>query len=573
MPEDKRKGWDLSDILTHQWSTEARHAKELPEAEIEVNKQFPVPTGGSLRRLLDYQANPARNRALDEASRNLWRKISDEQTDAVNRIKEQESPTRPEGYAGMSDIERMKTRESRNIADIGGTISDEFGTRPFYYKASGIPTTGYEKTTEWKPGLGPHPGAGLIGLPIEKEYPTTADRTAFEDEMLGVGRFKRAMLAPEDERADILAKLAASKRWDPTKAADVEVYRGGIQTAGAEPSYSPGTEVAKPGFISAIRNAQPSSYSTSQPYTPDLRDMTTLEKARAGDLSAMLEMYYSPPSGATRASERKDKQAFMQMLATERDAKAREEATRIGAGAEIEATKLRTPQEKSLIGPISPGDFTPESIARFNQTGNYGDLRKITPGKQIERTIDLGDKQRVIYTDGTQEDIPKGLTPGASIGDVKADSRFAMNLRKEFNALQLVKDYRDVSTKYSIMQEAFRESQNTNNYVAIDQALITLYNKMTDPLGVVRESEYLRTSQDMAIMDKLKSAMIRVGKGGRLEPDTRQAIMIMANKFKNVYESKYNEIAKEYQGYANSAGISPDNVVKLKSRFTIKEIP
>ena len=186
--------------------------------------------------------------------------------------------------------------------------------------------------------------------------------------------------------------------------------------------------------------------------------------------------------------------------------------------------------------------------------------------KNIERTIDLGDKQRIIYADGTQEDIKKGVSPNTqvriNVGDQKSDARFSMGLRKEFNAIGPVKDYRDINTKYTIMQEAFKESKTTKQFVAVDQALITLYNKMTDPQSVVRESEYVRTPEDMAIKDRAEAAIIRLQKGGRLESDSRQAIMTMATKFKEAYERKYNEIANEYRGYANSAGISPDDVVK-----------
>jgi len=152
-------------------------------------------------------------------------------------------------------------------------------------------------------------------------------------------------------------------------------------------------------------------------------------------------------------------------------------------------------------------------------------------------------------------------------GETMANAKLAMQLRKEINGLQPVKDYRDVTTKFNIMLKAFEESKRTKNYVAVDQALITLYNKMTDPQSVVRESEYVRTPEDMAIMDRIESAVIRLKKGGRLEEDTRKAIMTMANKFKEVYEFKYNEIVNEYRGYAASAGINPDDIMKtIKSQ-------
>ena len=143
----------------------------------------------------------------------------------------------------------------------------------------------------------------------------------------------------------------------------------------------------------------------------------------------------------------------------------------------------------------------------------------------------------------------------------KSDSRMAMSLRKEMNALQPVKDYREITTKFDVMEKAFEESKKTNNFVAVDQALITIYNKMTDPQSVVRESEYVRTPQDMAWLNRAKAGIARVSKGGRLEPETRQAIMTMAAKFRDVYDGKYQAIANEYAGYAKQAGIDPETVV------------
>lgn len=155
----------------------------------------------------------------------------------------------------------------------------------------------------------------------------------------------------------------------------------------------------------------------------------------------------------------------------------------------------------------------------------------------------------------------------------KSDARMAMSLRKEFNGLQPVKDYHEISTKFNVMDKAFDESKKTKNFVAVDQALITIYNKMTDPQSVVRESEYVRTPEDMAVLSRVKAGVARVAKGGRLEPDTRQALMTMAGKFRDVYNDKYNQIAGQYEGYASQSGLDPSQVIPKRQTTIAPSMP
>lgn len=148
---------------------------------------------------------------------------------------------------------------------------------------------------------------------------------------------------------------------------------------------------------------------------------------------------------------------------------------------------------------------------------------------------------------------------------IASNRHVSTGLRKEFNSLGPVKEYREVENKFNVMDKAYEESKKSGNFVAIDQALITLYNKMTDPNSVVRESEYVRTPQDMAVMDRIKAGMSRLGKGGRLEPDTRKALMDMATRFRQVYSGKFNDLAQEWREYAIGYGVDPNLVVSSKT--------
>lgn len=154
---------------------------------------------------------------------------------------------------------------------------------------------------------------------------------------------------------------------------------------------------------------------------------------------------------------------------------------------------------------------------------------------------------------------------------IASQRHVSTGLRKEFNSLGPVKEYREIENKFNVMDKAYEESKKSGNFVAIDQALITLYNKMTDPNSVVRESEYVRTPQDMAAMNRVKAAVARVAKGGRLEPDTRQALMTMATKFREVYSGKFSDLAQEWREYAIGYGVDPNLVINEKIVTKVKE--
>jgi len=150
--------------------------------------------------------------------------------------------------------------------------------------------------------------------------------------------------------------------------------------------------------------------------------------------------------------------------------------------------------------------------------------------------------------------------------------KLGANLRKEFNNLQPVKDYRDIETRFNIMGKAIKESEITKNFVAVDQALITIFNKMTDPQSVVRESEYIRTPQDLALWNKIKGKVSKMAAGGAgLTPDDRNALYIMAKQFQIAYESKFKELRNEYRGYAVDYGLDPETVIKSKTEVVKKK--
>lgn len=190
--------------------------------------------------------------------------------------------------------------------------------------------------------------------------------------------------------------------------------------------------------------------------------------------------------------------------------------------------------------------------------------------KKVERTVDLGNKVEYIYTDGTREMKPKGKLPGDEGKEARTIGKDAAGLRKEFNALKEVKDFKDVQSKIQVMEKALSKSQKGGSMVAVDQALITLFNKMTDPQSVVRESEYVRTPQNMALLNQIQGKIEKIRKGGAgLTDEERNALVSMGREFMGVYQNLYNQSAEEYRGYASQSKIDPDMVISKQKKDSL----
>lgn len=135
----------------------------------------------------------------------------------------------------------------------------------------------------------------------------------------------------------------------------------------------------------------------------------------------------------------------------------------------------------------------------------------------------------------------------------------AGDLRKEFTQRPETKYYKEIRTRFSTLEKALEASRTSDNKVAIDQAIINMYNKMMDPDSVVRESEYARTSEDLSTWNKLKGKVEKWKTGGPgLTQDDREAMFKMAKEFNTVAEQKYSDTHAEYTGYIKGIGLDPN---------------
>lgn len=119
-------------------------------------------------------------------------------------------------------------------------------------------------------------------------------------------------------------------------------------------------------------------------------------------------------------------------------------------------------------------------------------------------------------------------------------------VKSSFQNDQRVKDFREINTRFDILEQAQKEARTTKNFVAVDQAIISTFNKITDPQSVVRESEYARTVDDLALLNRLKGKVGKLVLGGPgLTQSDRDAIVRLAGQFQQVAQQKFEQAKQE----------------------------
>lgn len=138
-----------------------------------------------------------------------------------------------------------------------------------------------------------------------------------------------------------------------------------------------------------------------------------------------------------------------------------EDVEALRKGKEAELQSIKGAQESGMLqqaamipGLADKGVLTPEQAETGRLTalagaGTEGQdiLASLAEGggKLIERTVDLGDKVEFIYTDGTRETKPKGMSPGANIQDRRLSLMEEKQARAEESAAKKDKARIDIA--------------------------------------------------------------------------------------------------------------------------------
>lgn len=272
--------------------------------------------------------------------------------------------------------------------------------------------------------------------------------------------------------------------------------------------------------------------------------------ATAAILSSLLGQGGPGITGAGQyAAEQQDKKTkALQELMT----KGYQPATATTKGA------FQTPSTiKDLIGEEWLAKYTPSFAGEKPDLGQPASGMQWVPSYKYDETLGS------FVPSYEQKAVPKETVDPSQKAMTKLQSTTAIaNLRKEFKADPMVKTFIETQNRYKNMMSASQNLGKAKNKVAIDQALINMYNKILDPSSVVRESEYARTASDLSALNKIKGAVQKMSTGGAgLTDEDRMALVEMGNRFYKTVASYVSDLADDYSTYATDLGADPTKVV------------
>lgn len=174
---------------------------------------------------------------------------------------------------------------------------------------------------------------------------------------------------------------------------------------------------------------------------------------------------------------------------------------------------------------------------------------------------------------GAFEVVPgsKGVAIGAPEQPAAAPTpelKDVLSFRKQVNTNPIVKDFLAIDSQTKRLNEAVtdveeqRKTGQTPSFIAVDQALITILNKMLDPTSVVRESEYARTPGDQAALSRVKGKFQQLVVGGTsLTDDERNAVVRMARRFSNVARRRLEPEVESLKRVATKFNVDFQDVI------------
>lgn len=195
-----------------------------------------------------------------------------------------------------------------------------------------------------------------------------------------------------------------------------------------------------------------------------------------------------------------------------------------------------------------------EDVQRLQQQAQLG--RALGPAEQAPRpTGDMIEYSAVSGLQPGDEQFGAGFARWKERNRPERDpAKLASELRREFQSQPVYKDTHAVASAY----EKIATSSATGPG---DMRLIFGYMKMMDPGSTVREGEFATAENAGGISDRVRSLYNKAISGEMLQPGVRDQFKTEARDLLASQIRQYEVAAKEYRRLAESAGVSPADVV------------
>jgi hypothetical protein len=193
-------------------------------------------------------------------------------------------------------------------------------------------------------------------------------------------------------------------------------------------------------------------------------------------------------------------------------------------------------------------------------------------GSRLKRNTVTGEEIQVVGPEASGGDGPRApsaymFTPEGGLVPIPggpadpnrpkgpASRRDAASLRKEFEGMAPVKDYRTVLP-------LFERASKAPNTRAGDISIIYALGKMFDPTSVVREGELILAKDSAPWLRKMVSnANSQISGKGALSPETRKEIMDSLKGQVEALRQSYEQERSRFASYAQDYELDPFTVV------------
>jgi hypothetical protein len=227
------------------------------------------------------------------------------------------------------------------------------------------------------------------------------------------------------------------------------------------------------------------------------------------------------------------------------------------------------------IGAVSPADFTPESLAEYQRTGNFGVLKMrdqpdkpptTSGGMQWDAT-----QKRFVAIPGYEEQqgrIAAARRPDVGVRDTadKGPSEASVwraedKLRGDFETITSpLRGELSAINKINDIMVAARNDPSTIDAIS-QQSIVILLNKFLDPTSVVREGEFDRVIKAQGLEARARNFIDRLAKGKPLDVSAINQIADLAKLYERAADSKIRQYANEYATIAENRKLDVGSVI------------
>ena len=322
----------------------------------------------------------------------------------------------------------------------------------------------------------------------------------------------------------------------------------------------------------------------SAPLTKDLKSMLSQREKLSGELTQkekyvkdLLEMSEKDREkelemGKMQLEMGKERLSFMGDLAQEEMQFAREAAL----------IDIKSKLEKGSA------DTTVETFTNNDGTVTIIGLDKRTGEQLYKKTYDgiggakVGSDDLLSPADCTKLGVPYGTTKteAAKKGilpseQLTVDDRFRMETTLKNDFEKYIKDYRTTSLQMSNIEiaDGILQGEDPNALAnPAGQAMVMAYNKIIDPLSVVRETEYGRSAEGQSLWNQISGVASKIISGGTgITNAELHKFFIVASKLHEGQGNLMMNYAKNTYNTAVNYGLNVNNVLTPDIAQKLKE--